>query len=35
MASERAVGYWHPRNDPRMIPWPNAMTIDNHWVVLS
>jgi uncharacterized protein len=35
MASERGVGHWHPRKDPRMIPWPNAMTIDNHWVVLS
>jgi hypothetical protein len=35
MGSERGVGYWHPRLDPRMMPWPTAMTLDNHWVVLS
>ena len=35
MGSERGVGYWHPRKDPRMMPWPTAMTLDNHWVVLS
>jgi hypothetical protein len=35
MGSERGVGYWHPRKDPRMMPWPQTMTLDNHWVVLS
>ena len=35
MGSERGVAYWHPRKDPRMMPWPSAMAIDNHWVVLS
>ena len=35
MGSERGVGYWHPRKDPRMMPWPTAMTLDNHWVILS
>ncbi len=35
MGSERGVGYWHPRKDPRMMPWPMAMTLDNHWVLLS
>ncbi len=35
MGSERGIGYWHPRKDPRMMLWPTAMTLDNHWVVLS
>ena len=35
MGSERGVAYWHPRKDPRMLPWPSAMTLDNHWVLLS
>jgi uncharacterized protein len=35
MGSERGVGYWHPRKVPRMMPWPQTMTLDNHWVVLS
>jgi hypothetical protein len=35
IGSERGVSHWHPRADPRMMPWPAAMTLDNHWVVLS
>ncbi len=35
MGSERGVAHWHPREKPRMMPWPTAMTIDNHWVVLT
>lgn len=35
IGSERGVAHWHPREKPRMMPWPTAMTIDNHWVVLT
>jgi uncharacterized protein len=35
LGSERGVAHWHPRSMPRMLPWPIAMTVDNHWVVLS
>jgi uncharacterized protein len=35
MGSESGVGYWHPSQKPRMMPWPMAMTLDNHWVVLA
>lgn len=34
MGSERGVAHWHPSEKPRMMPWPSAMTLDNHWVVL-
>ena len=35
MGSERGVAYWHPQQKPRMMAWPTALTLDNHWVVLS
>ena len=35
MGSERGVAYWHPEQKPRMMAWPTALTLDNHWVVLS
>ncbi len=35
IGSERGVALWHPRSASAMLPWPQAMTLDNHWVVLS
>jgi hypothetical protein len=35
IGSERGVALWHPRAASSMMPWPAAMTLDNHWVVLS
>lgn len=35
IGSERGVARWHPREAPAMLIWPAAMTLDNHWVVLS
>lgn len=35
IGSERGVALWHPRVASHMMPWPAAMKLDNHWVVLS
>jgi uncharacterized protein len=32
---EQGVARWHPREVPTMLAWPTAMTVDNHWVILS
>ena len=26
---------WHPTAKPAMLPWPQPMALDNHWVLLS
>jgi uncharacterized protein len=35
ISSERGVARWHPSEAPAMLTWPFAMTLDNHWVILS
>lgn len=35
IGSESGVAHWHPRNKARMLAWPSALTLDNHWVVLT
>jgi hypothetical protein len=35
MGSESGVAHWHPRNKARMLAWPSALTLDNHWTILS
>ena len=35
MGSERGVAHWHPKEKPRMLPWPTTMSLDNHWVMLE
>jgi hypothetical protein len=35
IGSESGVAHWHPRNKPRMLAWPSALTLDNHWTILS
>ena len=35
IGSESGVAHWHPRNKARMLAWPSALTLDNHWTILS
>lgn len=35
VAAARGIGRWHPTIDPAMLPWPQAMALDNHWVRLA
>ncbi len=35
IAAARGIGYWHPTEAPRLVPWPQAMAIDNHWTLLD
>lgn len=35
VAAARGVGRWHPSIDPAMLPWPQAMAFDNHWMRLA
>jgi uncharacterized protein len=32
VAAARGIGRWHPSIDPAMLPWPQAMALDNHWL---
>ncbi|MEN9316687.1 MAG: hypothetical protein RIS35_3080 [Pseudomonadota bacterium] len=35
VASAFGVARWHPEATPAMAAWPEPMTLDNHWVLLS
>lgn len=35
LGSARGMGRWHPRQEPAFLPWPGAMALDNHWVVVG
>lgn len=35
IAAGRGLARWHPREAPAMLPWPEAMALDNHMVVLA
>ena len=26
---------WHPAAKPALLPWPEKMALDNHWVLLD
>lgn len=34
MAGALGMGRWHPRLPALLLPWPQAMALDNHWVEL-
>jgi hypothetical protein len=34
IAAAAGVGRWHPSLPPRLLPWPAAMALDNHWMSL-
>jgi hypothetical protein len=29
------LGRWHPTEKPLLLPWPQPMALDNHWVLLA
>ena len=35
IAAARGIGRWHPSIDPAMLPWPQPMALDNHWMRLA
>jgi hypothetical protein len=35
IAGARGIACWHPRLAPRMLPWPQDMAPDNHWLLLG
>lgn len=32
VAAARGIGRWHPTRPPALLPWPQPMALDNHWV---
>lgn len=32
IAAARGIGRWHPTRAPALLPWPQPMALDNHWV---
>lgn len=34
MAGALGLGRWHPKLSPLLLPWPEPMALDNHWVEL-
>ena len=35
VATAYGLGSWHPSTPPNLLPWPEAMALDNHWIVIS
>jgi hypothetical protein len=35
IATALGLGRWHPSAPPMLLPWPQPMALDNHWVLLS
>ena len=35
VAGARGVGRWHPQQPAALLAWPQAMALDNHWVVMG
>ncbi len=35
LAGAAGAARWHPRQPPAMLPWPQPMVLDNHWVVVD
>ena len=34
IGAARGVGRWHPVVEPGFLKWPDALALDNHWVVI-
>jgi hypothetical protein len=32
VASALGIGRWHPESPPALVPWPQPMALDNHWI---
>jgi hypothetical protein len=35
IATALGLGRWHPTAAPALLPWPQPMALDNHWVLLG
>lgn len=35
IATALGLGRWHPSAPPLLLPWPQPMALDNHWVLLG
>ncbi len=35
VATAFGVGRWHPKAAPDLLPWPEPMALDNHWILLA
>ena len=35
VATALGLGRWHPTAAPALLPWPQPMALDNHWVLLG
>lgn len=35
VATAYGMGRWHPQAAPDLLPWPEPMALDNHWILLE
>lgn len=35
VATAYGLGLWHPTEKPNLLPWPEPMALDNHWIVMA
>lgn len=35
VATAYGLGSWHPSTPPNLLPWPEPMALDNHWIVIN
>lgn len=35
IATAYGLGRWHPNASPNLLPWPQPMALDNHWILLQ
>lgn len=35
VATALGLGRWHPEAPPLLLPWPQPMALDNHWVLMA
>ncbi len=35
VATAYGLGSWHPSTAPNLLPWPEPVALDNHWIVMA
>lgn len=35
VATAYGLGLWHPSEKPNLLPWPEPMALDNHWILIE
>lgn len=35
VATAYGLGLWHPTEKPNLLPWPEPMALDNHWILME